>query len=116
MPKLVMDLNLLKADHLLPFRGLDMPSEILKRLPGAQLEVEFNALVHMVVRNRERLNDILNRYGVAKPEDIKAKIANGELKAHPAFEDYLSALAYQIDTEDMLKKLEEKMKELREST
>jgi len=93
-----------------------MSSEILKRLPEAQLEVEFNALVHIVVRNRERLNEILSRYGVAKPEDIKAKIASGELKAHPAFEDYLSALAYQIDTEDMLKKLEEKMNELREST
>ena len=93
-----------------------MSSEILKKIPEAQLEVEFNALVHMVVRNRERLNEILNRYGVAKPEDIKAKIAGCELKAHPAFEDYLSALAYQIDTQDMLKKIEEKLKELREST
>jgi len=58
----------------------------------------------------------LNRYGVAKPEDIRAKIASGELKAHPAFEDYLSALAYQIDTEDMLKKLQNEINELREST
>jgi len=93
-----------------------MSPEILKRLPEAKLEAEINALVHTVVRNRETLNEILNRYEVAKPEDIKARIASGELKAHPAFEDYLSALAYQIDTEDMLKKLEEKWNELREST
>jgi len=93
-----------------------MSSEILKTIPEAQLEVELNALVHIIVRNRERLNEILNRYGVAKPEDIKAGIASGELKAHPAFEDYLSALAYQIDTKDMLERLEGKMEELREST
>jgi uncharacterized protein (DUF1697 family) len=93
-----------------------MSSEILKTIPEAQLEVEFNALVHIIVRNRERLNEILNRYEVANPENIKAKIASGELKAHPAFEDYLSALTYQIDTEDMLKKLQNKINELREST
>ena len=93
-----------------------MSSEILKTIPEARLEVEFNALVHIIVRNRERLNEILNKYGVAKPENIKAKIASGELKAHPAFEDYLSALTYQIDTEDMLKKLQKKINELREST
>jgi len=93
-----------------------MSSEILKTIPEAQLEVEFNVLVHIIVRNRERLNEILNRYGVAKPENIKAKIASGELKAHPAFEDYLSALTYQIDTEDMLKKLQNKINELREPT
>jgi len=93
-----------------------MSSEILKTIPEARLEVEFNALVHIVVRNRERLNEILNRYGVAKPEDIKARIASGKLKAHPAFEDYLSTLAYQIDTEDMLKMLQKKINELREST
>ena len=34
----------------------------------------------------------------------------------PAFEDYLSALAYQIDTKDKLERLEGKMEELREST
>lgn len=56
------------------------------------------------------------RYGVAKPEDIKAKIEKGELKAHPAFEDYLSALAYQIVMDDMLKKLEEKLNELKGPT
>ena len=92
-----------------------MSSETLDRLPEARLEAEFNDLVHIVVENRERLNEILNRYGVAKPEDIKAKIASGKLKAHPSFEDYLSALAYQIDAKDTMKKLEEKMNKLRES-
>jgi len=48
-----------------------MTSEIPKRHPEAQLEVEFNALVHTVVRNREWLKEILSRYGVAKPEEIK---------------------------------------------
>jgi len=94
--------------------GTGMSSETLEGLPEAGLEAEFNDLVHRVVENRERLNEIVNRYGVAKPEEIKAKIASGKLKAHPAFEDYLSALAYQIDAKDMLPKLEEKMNELRE--
>lgn len=94
--------------------GTKMSSETLERLPEASLEAEFNDLVHRVVENRERMNEIVNRYGVAKPEDIKAKIACGKLKAHPAFEEYLSALAYQIDAKDMLKKLEEKMNKLRE--
>lgn len=91
-----------------------MSSEVLKRLPEAVLEAEINALVHTVVRNRENLREILNRYQVAKPEDIKAKIVAGKLEAHPAFEDYLSAVAYRMDTEDLLKKLEEKWAELRE--
>ncbi|MFQ6065098.1 MAG: hypothetical protein ACE5L6_06450 [Candidatus Bathyarchaeia archaeon] len=93
-----------------------MPSEvadILKSSPEAKLEIEVYALVHAILESRERLTEILSRYGIAQPEEIKAKIAKGDLKAHPAFEDYLSALAYQIDMQDMLKKLEEKLNELR---
>jgi len=87
--------------------------DMLKSFPEAKLEIEVNALVRTILENRERRNEILSRYGVTKLEDIKAKIAKGELKAHPAFEDYLSALTYQIDMEDMLKALEEKLNELR---
>jgi len=93
-----------------------MPSDVvdmLKSFPEAKLEIEVNALVRTILENRERRNEILSRYGVTKPKDIKAKIAKGELKAHPTFEDYLSALTYQIDMEDMLKALEEKLNELR---
>jgi len=96
-----------------------MPSEIFKMLqsfPEAKLEIEVNALVHHILENRERLTEILSRYGVTKPVDIKTKIAKGELESHPAFEDYLSALAYQIDIDDMLKKLEEKLNELKGPT
>lgn len=106
----------LKVSLPLTLIGSRMPSEIfetLKSFPEAKLEIEVNALVHNILESRERLTEILSRYGVAKPEDIKAKIAKGELKAHPAFEDYLSALTYQIDMNDILKKLEEKLNELK---
>jgi len=99
--------------------GSEMPSEIfemLKSFPEAKLEIEVNALVHNILESRERLTEILSRYGVAKPEDIKVKIAKDELKAHPAFEDYLSALGYQIDMDGMLKKLQEKLNELKGPT
>ena len=87
--------------------------EMLRRFPEGMLEVEVNSLVHVILEDRERLTEILSRYGVKRPEEIKVKIAKGELRAHPAFEDYLSALAYRIDMEDMLRKLEEKLNELR---
>jgi hypothetical protein len=90
--------------------------EMLKSFPEAKLEIEVNALVHNILESRERLTEILSRYGATKPDEIKTKIAKGELKSHPAFEDYLSALAYQIDIDDMLKKLEEKLNELKGPT
>ena len=89
--------------------------EVLRRFPSAIFEVEVNSIVHIIVEDRERLMEILGRYGVNRPEDIKAKIAKSELKAHPAFEDYLSALAYQMDMKDMMKRLDEKLGELRRS-
>jgi len=79
--------------------------EMLKRLPEGMLEVEVNSLVHVILEDRERLTEILSRYGVKRSEEIKVKIAKGELKAHPAFKDSLSALAYRIDMEDMIRSL-----------
>lgn len=88
-------------------------SDILNRYPAARLELEVSALVHAVAENRAKLTEILAKYGVTKPEEIEEKIAKKEIPGHPAFEDYLSAVAYQIDSSDLLKRLEEGLRELR---
>ncbi|GCC10301.1 hypothetical protein IPdc08_00324 [archaeon] len=36
----------------------------------------------------------MKKYGVKKPEEIEEKIKQGLLTEHPAYEDFLSALAY----------------------
>jgi len=42
---------------------------------------------------KKKLEKILSRYGVKEPEEIERKIERGELPEHPAYEDFLSALA-----------------------
>lgn len=88
-------------------------SDILKRYPAAKLEFEVNALIHALTEDKDKLTEILTRYGVTRSDEIKEKIERKEIAGHPAFEDYLSAIAYEMDYADLLKRLEEILSELK---
>ncbi len=46
------------------------------------------------VEQKRKLEKLLKKYGVEKPEEIEEKIRRGLLPEHPAYEDFLSALTY----------------------
>ena len=46
------------------------------------------------MEQKRKLEKLLKKYGVEKPEEIEEKIRRGLLPEHPAYEDFLSALTY----------------------
>ncbi len=50
--------------------------------------------VNELIEQKRKLEKLLKKYGVKKPEEIEEKIKQGLLLEHPAYEDFLSALAY----------------------
>ena len=47
--------------------------------------------------SKQGLREILERYRVGSPGEIKDRISKGAIPGHPAYEDYLDAVAYTID-------------------
>ncbi|HMF31403.1 MAG TPA: hypothetical protein VKK79_08320 [Candidatus Lokiarchaeia archaeon] len=58
---------------------------------------EFESLILLkdLADQREQLQAILEKYQVEDPEQIKTLIRAEEVPEHPAYEDYLSTLAFQ---------------------
>jgi predicted enzyme involved in methoxymalonyl-ACP biosynthesis len=54
----------------------------------------------------------LSTYGVARAGEIEMKMKRGELKEHPAYEDYLSALQLEMNLEELREALGEKYSQL----
>lgn len=53
------------------------------------------------MEQKRKLEKLLKKYGVEKPEEIEEKIKQGLLPEHPAYEDFLSALAYQKNISEL---------------
>jgi len=70
--------------------------------------------IHRIVDYKRRIREILDRYQVAEPEDIKRKIESGLIEAHPAYEDYLDAVSYRLEINHLLQKLEKQLAKLKE--
>ena len=56
-----------------------------------------------IIEQKRELKKILLKYGVKEPEEIEKKIEKGELPEHPAYEDFLSALALKNNINEMKK-------------
>lgn len=82
-------------------------------LEEERLEVEIGLIVHRIFEYRRRFQELLSRYCVQTPEEIKQKIASKELNGHPAYEDYLDAISYYLEISTYLEQLEEKVKDIR---
>jgi len=53
--------------------------------------------------------EILKKYNVSKPEEIKAMIEKEEVGEHPAYEDYLDSVAYKMEIETLIKEIEARL-------
>jgi predicted enzyme involved in methoxymalonyl-ACP biosynthesis len=82
------------------------------RDPLTKLEHEVELLTREFVSNKRELRKLLLAYGVKSAGEIEAKIGKDELKEHPAYEDYLSALQLEMNLEDLREFLREKYSQL----
>ncbi len=57
--------------------------------------------VNELIEQKRKLKELLEKYGVSTPEEIEEKIRKGELPEHPAYEDYLSAIAYEKNISEL---------------
>lgn len=76
-------------------------------IEAEELEIEMSRYVHRVLDFKRHLAEILNRYNVAEPEDIKRMISQQKIEAHPAYEDYLDAISYQELIKEAIRHLED---------
>jgi len=86
--------------------------EEISQDPLTRLEHEVELLTREFVSNRKELRKVLSAYGVQKAKDIEVKMKKGELKEHPAYEDYLSALQLEMNLKELRQLLREKYSRL----
>lgn len=72
------------------------------------IETETYRIFSKISEHSNSLEEILKIYSVKNPDDIEKMIGLCEIEAHPAYEDYLSALSYEqniIDLKELLSDL-----------
>ena len=62
-------------------------------------------MVTEVAVQKSKLTEILLKYDVEKSDEIEKMIAEGKIPAHPAYEDYLSALSYEQNLSELKKEI-----------
>lgn len=92
---------------------MSMTVEMLERYPELRAQSEIVSALQLITHNKLQLRHIFEKNGVSSTGEMKAKITVGELPEHPAYEDYLEAMAYEIETGAQLDFLEVKIKELK---
>ena len=65
------------------------------------VETETFLMLSKMSEQKESLKNILKKYNAKSPEDIEIMIEQGEVREHPAYEDYLSALSYEQNVRDL---------------
>ena len=77
-----------------------------------KLEHEVELLTREFVTNKRELRKVLSAYGATRAQEIEAKMKKGELREHPTYEDYLSALQLETNLEELRELLREKYSQL----
>jgi hypothetical protein len=72
-------------------------------MPALESEWVPVIITKEIIEQKKELKRILIKYGVKDPEEIEKKIEKGELPEHPAYEDFLSALALRNNIAEMKK-------------
>jgi hypothetical protein len=57
-------------------------------------EIESFVLLKDISDSKKQLESILEKYQVNDPEEIEVQVREGTIPEHPAYEDYLSAIAF----------------------
>ena len=79
-----------------------------------KLEAQTNLLVHQLAHYKLVLRQILQQYNVDNPSGIEEKIKIGKIDEHPAYEDYLDALSYQMEIEDLWQEIQTQLSHFKE--
>jgi len=69
------------------------------------IETETYVIYSKISEYSNCLNEILKTYDAKSPAGIEKMIELDEIKAHPAYEDYLSALSHEQNIADLKKVL-----------
>ncbi len=64
-------------------------------------EIDPLIIIKDLADQKQQLQIILDKYNVDQPDQIEAKIREGKIPEHPAYEDYLSALSFQNAIDEM---------------
>ncbi len=86
-------------------------ADVLDRYPELKSEADIVSLLNLLAVSKQGLRETLERYAVSTPEEIKSRIASGTLPGHPAYEDYLDAVAYSIEIKAVGEALQRKVHE-----
>ena len=82
-------------------------ADVLDRYPELKTEAEIMSLLNLLAISKQGLRETLERYRVGSPLEIKDGISRGAIAGNPAYEDYLDAVAYDIDAKAVAGKLNE---------
>jgi hypothetical protein len=88
--------------------------EEISRDPLTRLQFEVELLTGEFASTKRELRNVLSAYGVKNAEEIEVKMKKGELKEHPTYEDYLSALQLEMNLGELTRLLREKYSQLME--
>jgi len=76
------------------------------------VETETFLILSKISEEKDFLKTILEKYNVKNPGAIEKMIEQGKIGEHPAYEDYLSALSYEHNINDLKKLLDNLVKRI----
>jgi len=76
------------------------------------VETETFLILSKISEEKDFLKTILEKYNAKNPEAIEKMIEQGKIDEHPAYEDYLSALSYEQNINDLKKLLDNLVKRI----
>jgi|SRR5437870_6138315 len=91
--------------------GMTEVTDVLDRYPELKTEARIVSLLNLLAISKQGLREILERHRVGSPLKIKERISRAAIAGHPAYEDYLDAVAYDIDAKAVAKTLRRKLNE-----
>ena len=75
-------------------------------------ELEIYLLAREIADLKTKIKATLKRYNVSNLDALEKKIEEGSITEHPTYEDYLSALTFQLNMEELSAILASKIREL----
>src|SRR2546427_13127196 len=96
-----------------PGESLGLGNDRSNRRAGSLSELKTEArivsLLNLLAISKQGLREILERHRVGSPLKIKERISRAAIAGHPAYEDYLDAVAYDIDAKAVAKTLRSRL-------
>jgi len=75
-------------------------------------ELEIYLLAREIADLKAKIQETLKNYKVPNLETLEQQIADGHIPEHPTYEEYLSALTFQVTMMELSEQLAGKIREL----